>query len=106
LPRQGFIEVTQLCPSQIQNSSCNGGNLPGIQQHTYVGTFTFPTSCTNFTIRYDLNARNASVTNLQNLASSGVTFEGLKAGDTLITTGTQFVKPGSELNIVTLANAI
>ena len=33
-------------------------------------------------------------------------FEGLKAGDTLITTGTQFVKPGSELNIVTLANAI
>jgi membrane fusion protein (multidrug efflux system) len=33
-------------------------------------------------------------------------FEGLKAGDTLITTGTQFVKPGSELNIVTLAKTL
>lgn len=69
LIRQGFIEVTQLCPSQINNSSCNGGNLPGIQQYTYSANFTFPTSCTNYTIRYDLNARNAAVTNLQNPGS-------------------------------------
>lgn len=65
LVRQGFIEVTQLCPSQINNSSCNGGNLPGIQQYTYSANYTFPTSCTNYTIRYDLNARNDAVTNLQ-----------------------------------------
>lgn len=69
LVRQGFIEVTQLCPSQINNSSCNGGNLPGIQQYTYSANYTFPSSCTNYTIRYDLNARNAAVTNLQSPGS-------------------------------------
>ncbi len=66
LARQGFTEVTQLCPSQIANSTCNGGNLPGIQEYTYEGTYTFPTSCTNYTIRYGLNARNDAITNLTN----------------------------------------
>lgn len=82
LARQGFIEVTQLCPSQISNSSCNGGNLPGIQQYTYTGTFTFPATCTNFTIRYDLNARNSAVTNLQNPGSVDLYVEATLRGIT------------------------
>jgi len=67
LPRQGLpVEVTQLCPSQINNSRCNGGTLPGILQYTYSAVYTFPTTCTNFTLRYPLNARNNAVTNLSN----------------------------------------
>jgi hypothetical protein len=82
LQQKGFVEVTQLCPSQIGNSSCNGGNLPGIQQYTYIDTFTFPTSCTNFTLRYDLNARNAAVTNLQNPGSVDLYVEATLRGIT------------------------
>lgn len=82
LQQQGFIEVTQLCPSQISNSSCNGGNLPGIQQYTYTGTYTFPTSCTNYTLRYDLNARNSAVTNLQNPGSVDLYVEATLRGIT------------------------
>lgn len=33
--RDSLLEVSQLCPSAINNSSCNGGNLPGMQQNIY-----------------------------------------------------------------------
>lgn len=67
LTRQGNgVEVSQLCPSQLGSSSCNGGNLPGMQQYTYTGTITLPYTCADWNISYALNARNAAITNLNN----------------------------------------
>ena len=65
LTQQGApVEVSQLCPAQIGNSTCNGGTLPGIQRYTYTGTYTFPVQCTDWVIGYGENARNSAVTNL------------------------------------------
>ncbi len=42
-------EITPLCPSELQNSSCNGGSLPGIQKFIYKGYYNLPpmTTTTN-----------------------------------------------------------
>lgn len=62
-------EVSQLCPAQAANSTCNGGSLPGMQEYIYKGIVTFPsTPCNSWTVAYSLNARNAS-TNVLNSSS-------------------------------------
>ncbi len=66
LPLQSSTEVSQLCPSQLNNSSCSGGSLPGIEQYIYSGTFTFPAQCTDWMMSYSLCCRNSAITNLSN----------------------------------------
>lgn len=65
-PTPCATEVSQLCPSQVPNSTCNGGSLPGMQEYIYKGTVTFPGQCNSWTIAHQGNARNNSV----NVASS------------------------------------
>jgi large repetitive protein len=38
-------EVTELCPTELINSSCNGGILPGVQRIVYTETVTLDPSC-------------------------------------------------------------
>ena len=38
-------EVSELCPIELANSSCNGGILPGAQQLVYSGTVTLDPGC-------------------------------------------------------------
>ena len=45
----GGVEISQLCNLDLPNSTCNGGNLPGIQQFIYTGTVTLP-PCDSWTI--------------------------------------------------------
>lgn len=62
----GPIEVSPLCPTQIGNSSCNGGGLPGVQQIVYQGTVVFPAQCSDWEITWDHCCRNNQITNLVN----------------------------------------
>jgi hypothetical protein len=64
LQQGGGVEVSQLCPSQLGNSRCNGGTLPGIQQYTYSGVVTLQ-QCSDYVFGYDLCCRNQAITNLQ-----------------------------------------
>ena len=32
------LEISQLCPAQISQSTCNGGNLPGMWLFSYIDT--------------------------------------------------------------------
>ncbi|CAN5188513.1 hypothetical protein BH09BAC1_BH09BAC1_09900 [soil metagenome] len=59
-------EVSALCSTQIQNSTCNNGNLPGVQQYQYSFLWIATSECANWRISYDLNARNAQINTLQN----------------------------------------
>ncbi len=59
-------EVSALCGAQIQNSRCNGGSLPGVQQYQYSFLWLPNAESANWRISYDLNARNAQVQTLQN----------------------------------------
>lgn len=58
------IEVSPLCPQQIQYSSCNGGSLPGVQVYTYTGTVTLPAQCADWEVSWVHCCRNGAITNL------------------------------------------
>jgi gliding motility-associated-like protein len=70
LPRDTFYEVSQLCPSALPSSACNGGSLPGIQVHIYRDTITFPTACTDWVVSWSSCCRNAAITNLATNSAS------------------------------------
>lgn len=56
-------EVSQLCNTQIGQSECNGGTLPGVYMHVWQDTITLPGNCDSWTFSYSSCCRNTS-TNL------------------------------------------
>ncbi|MFN3876319.1 MAG: hypothetical protein ACK4L7_10460, partial [Flavobacteriales bacterium] len=63
LTHNGPVEISQLCDSQLPNSTCNGGTLPGIQHYTYTGVVTLA-PCDSWTISYTNIYRNNAIVNL------------------------------------------
>ncbi|MFN7692058.1 MAG: hypothetical protein ACK5QU_13330, partial [Bacteroidota bacterium] len=55
-----FSEVSQLCPSEQPNSTCNGGTLPGMLQRVYQKIVVLD-SCDTWTITWGIANRNASI---------------------------------------------
>ena len=70
-------EVSQICPSQLGSTTCNGGSLPGIEEYIYTGTHTFPMVCTDWVLGYSLCCRNNAVTNLSSPGSQNIYVEAL-----------------------------
>ena len=52
-------EVSQLCPTA--QSTCNGGTLPGVQEHQYQVLVTLPGPCDSWTFYHTSCCRNGSV---------------------------------------------
>ena len=52
--------ISQLCPSSLAQSECNGGNLPGVYLHEWKGTITLPSQCDSWTFEFSSCCRNAS----------------------------------------------
>lgn len=70
LNRQGgATQVAPICPQQLNQTTCNGGNLPGIEQYVYSGVVTLPAQCADWVIGYDLCCRNSAITNLNSPGS-------------------------------------
>jgi hypothetical protein len=57
-------EVSQLCPSQVQSSTCNGGTLPGMQQYTYQDTVCLDSTCNNLELSWSTCCRNGAIINI------------------------------------------
>lgn len=55
-------EVSQICPSMIPNTSCNAGNLQGVQQIIYSAIYTFPFPAPDWEISYEGCCRNYALT--------------------------------------------
>ncbi|MDX2002456.1 MAG: gliding motility-associated C-terminal domain-containing protein [Chitinophagales bacterium] len=66
MSRTSFSRVNTICPQQANQTTCTGGSLPGIEQHTYSGIITLPAQCSDWIISYDLCCRNSAITNLSN----------------------------------------
>ncbi|HVD96847.1 MAG TPA: gliding motility-associated C-terminal domain-containing protein [Cytophagaceae bacterium] len=58
------IEVSSVCPAQINNTTCHGGAIPGVQKYTYKGTYTLPGNCPDWVFSYSECCRNNLITNL------------------------------------------
>lgn len=72
LSRISYTQVPAICPAQQNQTTCNGGNIPGVQQYVYKGLLTVPANCPNFVISYSLCCRNSSITNLQSPGSQNM----------------------------------
>ncbi len=68
-------EVDLYCPSQSDQTSCHGGPLLGIEQHTYTLTHTFQDNCPDWTISWRLCCRNQRITTLRDPAESKLYIE-------------------------------
>jgi len=71
----GSQEVSQICGNMLSNTTCNGGSLPGIEQYTYSGVYTFPTACNDWVIGYSECCRNSAITNLSSPANENLYVE-------------------------------
>ncbi len=56
----GGTEISQLCPQQTPNSTCNNGNLPGMERYTYEVTTNIP-PCSDWIISWSTCCRNLTV---------------------------------------------
>ncbi len=65
LQNPGGTEVSQLCPSQIVNSTCSGGLLPGVQAYFYTDTINLG-ACADWVVSWDVCCRNAAILNITN----------------------------------------
>ncbi len=68
-------EVTPLCQSQLAQSSCNGGALPGVQRYIFEGDITFPSACNDWVVYYEDCCRNAAITNIAGASTFGIRVE-------------------------------
>ncbi len=68
-------EISQLCPSKINNSICNGGSLPGMKVFHYSGVVTLATPCDTWTMYWGSCCRNAAILNLQTPGNNGTYVE-------------------------------
>lgn len=53
-------EISQLCPSDLSNSTCSGGGLPGMEYYTYQGIVTLNPPCNSWTVGWGTCCRNVS----------------------------------------------
>jgi PKD repeat protein len=67
----GGTEISQLCPSALVNSTCNGGTLPGMWVFHFTGTVTLTPACDTWTMSWTTCCRNAAILNLVTPASFG-----------------------------------
>ncbi|MCB9188075.1 MAG: gliding motility-associated C-terminal domain-containing protein [Flavobacteriales bacterium] len=53
-------EVSQLCSSQLPQSECSGGTMPGVYMHQWQGVVTLPGNCDSWVFSYSSCCRNTS----------------------------------------------
>jgi len=61
LPNVSMVEISSICSSQLNQTTCNGGTLPGFELATFSDTVSLPASCTNWEFYYNISARNSSI---------------------------------------------
>ncbi len=70
-------EISPICDGQLANSTCNGGQLQGVEQYTYTGIYTFPEKCKDWILSYSLCCRNAAISNSPNADNFDLYLESL-----------------------------
>lgn len=60
LEPQSVVEVSPLCADQIPNSTCNGGNLVGLELYTYT-TIAYLSPCDSWNINWSICCRTGSL---------------------------------------------
>lgn len=62
------INVSQVCPADSLNTTCNNGTLPGVEEYLYEGIVVLTPPCANWTMSWSLCCRNGN--NIANIPGS------------------------------------
>ncbi len=80
----GGTEVTPVCPSQINNTTCNGGTIPGVKKFTYSALDTLTDTCSNWRFRFNGTmgggvsaGRSSTISNINAPGSSVMNLEAM-----------------------------
>lgn len=77
LPLLSVVEVTTVCPTATQATTCQSpfGIFLGIEEYVYEDTLTLPQACPDWTFGWALAARNPNTTNLDVNLSTNIYIE-------------------------------
>lgn len=76
------VEVTPVCPNQINNTTCKGGTVPGVSRFTYTRMVTLNGASPEWLFRFDGAMGNSSAgrsNNITNIVGSGSSLMSLVA---------------------------
>lgn len=66
----GSTDVSQMCSSAVNTTTCGGGFLPGFQLYEYVGLAVLQGQCSEVTVSWSSCCRNASVNIINGLSTN------------------------------------
>ncbi|MGB1003418.1 MAG: T9SS type A sorting domain-containing protein [Salibacteraceae bacterium] len=69
LAQNSSAEISQLCPTQIANSTCSGGTYDGSMRYVYSGLVVLSPQCSSWTMSWTSCCRPGSIDNLVNPGS-------------------------------------
>ena len=72
LPGTG-VDVTPIC--NTMQTTCTGGNNPGVEEYLYEGIITLPAACTDWTFSFTLCCRNNAINTIQNPGNENIYVE-------------------------------
>jgi gliding motility-associated-like protein len=74
--------VSPVCPDEINNTTCNNGNLPGVKKFTYAANVTLNTNSANWKFKFSgefangtSSGRSSTITNTMNAGSGLMVLE-------------------------------
>jgi len=75
------IEVSPVCPSQLDSTTCHGGKLPGVKKFVYSNHFILPFASSNWQFIFDGNmeaggfaGRSSAITNIYNPSGTSIMY--------------------------------
>ena len=70
-------EISAVCADDLANTTCNGGNLQGVEIYTYTGIVVLNAQCPDWIISFTECCRNPGITNLTSPSSNNLYVEAL-----------------------------
>lgn len=69
------IEVSAICGSQLPNTTCNGGTVPGVQEYVYSVITTLPANCSDWKFSWYDGNRNSAISTISSPGSAFIYIE-------------------------------
>ena len=98
------VEVTPVCPAEINNTTCKGGTIPGVMKFTYTAQVTLSGPSANWLFRFTGDLGNNTLSGRSNSITNIVMPGGPQAGSIMVLEATlnNTVAPNSSVNYTTI----
>ena len=98
------VEVTPVCPAEVNNTTCNGGAIPGVMKFTYTSQITLSGPSANWLFRFIGDFGNNSLAGRSNSMTNIVIPGGPQGGSIMVLEATlnNIIAANSSVNYTTI----